>query len=169
MEEAPIIQRVFEKYYRLVSFISIAFLIASIIILSIAIISSRVVFKIKSPTSNQQIEQTISSVNGIYRNIPDNDLIWIIVQDKENGLFYLGDAMLATKRGTQKKGGWDALNLSVGSFSDSGKLFYIWAILIKENSTSHQQMLDWKNKKDSQGNEALPSYEKGTVISVVRK
>ncbi|MEK7257004.1 MAG: hypothetical protein AAB316_19780, partial [Bacteroidota bacterium] len=97
----------------------------------------------------------VISVEGCYHNLPPKHDIWVAVEDKQTGTFYL-DAPKATKKGSKRAGTWRVENVPVGSFADEGKSFEIWAFLVEESSSDHQSIVDYQENKVSQGLESLP-------------
>lgn len=128
---------------------------------------SKVLIKITEPVLNEQIHDS-AMVSGYYQNIPLDQEIWVLVQDKADGTFYLGDAINATKNGG-RSGDWYAFNIPVGSYADDGKEFDIWGIVIKQNGPAKDTILKYKNNFNVLQPKSLPPNFPNDKVNVIRK
>ena len=144
------------------------FLIVGLSLFVYTCLDARVVFKIKYPAFNSEVDPA-EMVSGRYRNLPESQQIWVVIQDLEEGIYYLQDARLASKKGSKKCGTWEAKGIAVGSYADAGKKFDVWAILVEEGSQEQNLILEHQHNSVSQGVGELPQSARSAKISVVRK
>ena len=119
--------------------------------------------QINSPQNNNSIDNTVN-IKGTFSNLKENQMIWIFIYDYSLNKYFPHNECAHLYKETKE---WEAINVSIGTNSDNGLSFDIFAVIIN-NSKDINDIDAYFKQIDRSGMYKLIQGINSTKINVKR-